>query len=214
MLFVIEIDRLHVHLLGATANPSGPWVKQVARNFASELEDAGHHFPFLIRNRDNPGRFTSGERFRRAVRADRPPGVPRSGNAAWRSPARAVACDPREALQRGAPAPWPRTETAGRFTALDSPHLRAKRSRCRQTTISTSRTRLIIQNVDDENGPHFSRASHVPRKLGVTKSARFVDDTLQGFLCDPADLRAFFGPFFEDPMGVPTVCPQAIAQDG
>jgi putative transposase len=39
-------------LLGVTANPSGPWVTQVARNFASELEDAGRHFRFLIRDRD------------------------------------------------------------------------------------------------------------------------------------------------------------------
>jgi len=38
VLFVIELERRVVHLLGATANPKGPWVAQVARNFASDLQ--------------------------------------------------------------------------------------------------------------------------------------------------------------------------------
>ncbi len=52
VLFVIEVDSRVVHVLGATTNPNGPWVTQVARNFASDLEDAGQRFRFLIRDRD------------------------------------------------------------------------------------------------------------------------------------------------------------------
>jgi hypothetical protein len=51
VLFVIEIERRPVHLLGVTAHPIGPWVAQVRRNFASDLQDAGRHFRFLIRHR-------------------------------------------------------------------------------------------------------------------------------------------------------------------
>jgi transposase InsO family protein len=40
-----------------TANPNGGWVIQVARNLAADLEEAGRHFRFLIRDRDT--KFTS-----------------------------------------------------------------------------------------------------------------------------------------------------------
>ncbi len=52
VLFVIELDRRVVHLLGVTANPNGPWVTQVARNLTSDVEEAGRRFRFLIRDRD------------------------------------------------------------------------------------------------------------------------------------------------------------------
>jgi putative transposase len=52
VLFVIELERRVVHVLGVTTNPNGPWVTQVARNFAADLEDAGRRFRFLIRDRD------------------------------------------------------------------------------------------------------------------------------------------------------------------
>jgi transposase InsO family protein len=57
VLFVVELERRVVHVLGATANPSSPWVTQVARNFAADLENAGRRFRFLIRDRDT--KFTA-----------------------------------------------------------------------------------------------------------------------------------------------------------
>jgi putative transposase len=52
VLIVIEVQSRVVHVLGATTNPNDPWVKPVARNFASDLEDAGLSFRFLLRDRD------------------------------------------------------------------------------------------------------------------------------------------------------------------
>jgi transposase InsO family protein len=57
VLFLIEVERRVVHLLGVTANPNGPWVTQVARNIAAQLEEAGRRVRFLIRDRD--AKFTA-----------------------------------------------------------------------------------------------------------------------------------------------------------
>ena len=56
-LFVIEVERRVVHLLGVTTNSNGPWVTQVARNFCTALEEAGQRVRFLIRDRDT--KFTA-----------------------------------------------------------------------------------------------------------------------------------------------------------
>jgi putative transposase len=55
--FVIEHRSRQVHLLGVTAHPTGSWAAQLARNLATELEEAGHRFTHLIRDRD--AKFTA-----------------------------------------------------------------------------------------------------------------------------------------------------------
>ena len=52
VLFVIEVERRVVHVLGVTANPTDVWVTQSARNFAAALDDGGGRFRFLVRDRD------------------------------------------------------------------------------------------------------------------------------------------------------------------
>jgi transposase InsO family protein len=52
VLALIEHSSRRIRVLGATAHPTASWVTQAARNLAMDLEDAGRHARFLIRDRD------------------------------------------------------------------------------------------------------------------------------------------------------------------
>ena len=53
VLFFIELGSRRVHLAGCTANPTGAWVTQQARQFAWTLQGRPSPFRFLIRDRDS-----------------------------------------------------------------------------------------------------------------------------------------------------------------
>jgi transposase InsO family protein len=52
VLFFIELDTRRVHLAGVTANPTGSWVAQQARNLLLVLGEPGRRLRHLLRDRD------------------------------------------------------------------------------------------------------------------------------------------------------------------
>ena len=65
--FAIEHQTRRVHLPGITRHPTGQRATQLARNLATDLEDAGCRFACLIRDRD--AEFTA-----HSTPSSRPPG--------------------------------------------------------------------------------------------------------------------------------------------
>jgi hypothetical protein len=53
VLFFIKLKSRRVHLAGCTANPTGPWFTQQARQFAWTLPEQHSSSRFLIRDRDS-----------------------------------------------------------------------------------------------------------------------------------------------------------------
>jgi putative transposase len=57
VLFVLEVGRRYLHVLGLTGNPDGPWTIQQARDLVMDLGHGAARFRFLVR--DRAGQFAA-----------------------------------------------------------------------------------------------------------------------------------------------------------
>jgi transposase len=146
-----------VHLLGVTANPALAWVVQVARNFTSDLEDAGRRFRFLICDRTRSSRH-------RSTRCSRPSAFPPS---ARRS-------DHRRRTRSPSAGSAPSVKTAS-TTCSSTPCVTYKR--CSPTTSAT--TTRLARTVDASLRPHcLATTNHAPASsAGATSSAASSTNT-------------------------------------
>jgi putative transposase len=146
VLFFIELGSRRVHLAGCTANPTGAWVTQQARQFGWTLQERRPPFRFLIRDRDSkftrdfdavfasegieiiktpvrsPKANAFAERFVRTARR-----VPRLAPDHERTPSRARASRVRRPLQQPQAAPRAEPRTAHAVDAPDPYRLRINR---------------------------------------------------------------------------------------
>src|SRR5438105_7263550 len=133
VLFFIELGSRRVHLAGCTANPTGAWVTQQARQVRLDTPGAAtavslpHPRPGQQvhprlrrrlrqrRNRDHQdaGASTEGERVRRALRPHRPRRVPRLATDREPPPPRTRAPHLRRPLQPPQAPPLAEPQTAG-----------------------------------------------------------------------------------------------------
>ena len=128
VLFFIQLHTRRVHLAGVTANPTGAWVAQQARNLVVSLDEEATVVRFLIRDRDS--KFTRAfddvwravgaevilhadpgaerQRRRRALGRHRAPGVPGPSPDRRPSAASSRPAPLRRALQPPSSPPQPR----------------------------------------------------------------------------------------------------------